>query len=64
MRVNGPAASAGLLVGDVIEKVQGHDVLGTHGQRYPILTRVPEGTTLTLELAGGRTVELVTGPAI
>ncbi len=64
VRVDGPAANSGIAPGDVIEKVQGHDVTGVHGGRYDTLTRVPEGTKVTLELENGKTVDIVAGPAI
>lgn len=63
VRPGGPADGVGLAAGDVIEKIDGHDVLA-NGGRYHALTSVPAGTKLTLELRGGKTIELVTGAPI
>jgi protocatechuate 3,4-dioxygenase beta subunit len=62
VRPGGPAEAGGLTAGDVIEKVDGHDVLGAHYDRYRALTSVPEGTTIRLELRGGKLVEITAGP--
>jgi protocatechuate 3,4-dioxygenase beta subunit len=62
IRPGGPAAIAGLAVGDVIESVDGKSVAGAESDYYWGLTRVPEGTTLVLGLAGGKTVSLSVGP--
>jgi protocatechuate 3,4-dioxygenase beta subunit len=64
VRPGGPADGSGLVAGDVIEKVNGHDVLGKPGSRYGSLTQVPVGTTITLGLSEGKTVEIIAGPAI
>ncbi len=64
VRPRGPAAAAGLAVGDEIVAVDGHDVRGVEGYRYPALVGIPEGQRVTLELAGGRTVAIVAGPPI
>ena len=75
VRPDGPAATSGLAVGDVIAKVDGHAVGGVHESRYRALTTVPEGTTLTLSIAPkpgaergtttqDATVELVVGPPV
>ncbi|MCY1069219.1 sigma-70 family RNA polymerase sigma factor [Nannocystis sp. RBIL2] len=54
----GPAAHAGLRVGDAIVAVDGHDVTGDHVHRFDALTRVPVGTELRLELERGGSVTL------
>jgi protocatechuate 3,4-dioxygenase beta subunit len=59
----GPAAAAGLRVGDVIEQVDGKSVVGRDFDRFPTLTRVPAGTVLSLVTADGRTVALTVGAA-
>jgi hypothetical protein len=64
VRPGGPADGSGLVAGDVIEKVNGHDVIGNPGSRYTALTSVPAGTTITLGLSEGKTVEIIVGPAI
>jgi protocatechuate 3,4-dioxygenase beta subunit len=64
VRPDGPAASSGLAVGDVIAKVDGHAVGGIHESRYRTLTHVREGTTLTLTLDAGTTVAFVVGPPV
>jgi protocatechuate 3,4-dioxygenase beta subunit len=55
---DGPAAAAGLRVGDVIVAVDGHEVAGKMRYLYATLTRVPEGTTLSLRLSRGGTVTI------
>jgi protocatechuate 3,4-dioxygenase beta subunit len=64
VRAGGPGDAAGLVVGDVIAKVDGHTVQGEDFSRYRTLTTVAEGTVLVLVLEGGRAVELVAGPPI
>lgn len=49
----GPAEAAGLRVGDVIVSVDGHDVTGRRSYLYQSLSLVPAGTTVTLGLAHG-----------
>lgn len=56
----GPAATAGLAVGDEVVTVDGFDVSGTNAYRWRNLTRVAPGHTLRLGLADGRSFELVT----
>ena len=64
VRPGGPAEGSGLVAGDVIEKVQGHDVLGTNSSHYRQLTRLPAGSKLKLEIRGGKSVEIILGPPI
>ncbi|WAS90913.1 carboxypeptidase regulatory-like domain-containing protein [Nannocystis punicea] len=54
----GPAARAGLAVGDVIVKVDGIAVAGRSAHRYEALTRVAAGDRVMLRLADDRAVEL------
>ncbi|AKT42697.1 carboxypeptidase regulatory-like domain-containing protein [Chondromyces crocatus] len=58
VRPDGPAATAGLATGDVIATVDGHDVTGRRSYLYRSLTTVPEGTTVTLGLAGGGRIQV------
>lgn len=62
VRPGGPADAAGLAVADVIESVDGRSVVGAERDYYWGLSRVPEGTVLTLGLAGGKTVSLTAAP--
>ncbi|PRP90455.1 Nickel uptake substrate-specific transmembrane region [Enhygromyxa salina] len=64
VRPGGPADGSGLAPGDVIEKVDGHSVLGVDGGRFSSLTTVPAGTELSLELRGGDSVVIVAGPPL
>lgn len=61
IRPDGPAVDSGLKVGDVIVKVDGHDVTGDQ-MHYRPLTQVPEGTTVKLTLERGETVSITAGP--
>jgi hypothetical protein len=54
----GPAAHAGLQVGDVITSVDGIDVTGANGSRAGGLLGAPPGTRVTLGLARGAAVSL------
>jgi hypothetical protein len=56
---SGPAAAAGLRVGDVIVSVDGYDITGKLSYLYGPLATVPEGTTVTLGLARGASVAIV-----
>ncbi len=58
VRPMGPASATGLLPGDVVLTVDGHDVAGAQRHLYPPLTRVPVGTLVRLGLARGVTVEI------
>ena len=59
VRADGPAAAAGLRVGDVIVAVDGYDVTGKMGYLYGSLTNVREGTRVTLGVARGASVAIV-----
>ena len=61
VRPGGPAAAAGLQVGDVITQVDGHDVSGAGASLHYSLTRVLEGTVVTLGLARGTSVQVTAG---
>ncbi|WP_437509850.1 carboxypeptidase regulatory-like domain-containing protein [Sorangium sp. So ce1099] len=61
VRPRGPAALAGLQVGDVIVSVDGHDVRGKMGYLYRPLTTVPAGTQVTLGLSRGASVAVTAG---
>ena len=55
----GPAARAGLRIGDVITQVDGYDVSGPHASRYTSLIMVPAGRSVRLTVARGETIEVV-----
>ena len=55
----GPAARAGLRIGDVITRVDGYDVTGGRGSRYASLVMVPAGRAVELTVARGQTIEVV-----
>ncbi|WP_437611219.1 carboxypeptidase regulatory-like domain-containing protein [Sorangium sp. So ce834] len=61
VRPGGPAAHAGLQVGDVIVSVDGHDVRGKMAYLYRPLSTVPAGTRVTLGLSRGATVSITAG---
>lgn len=61
VRPDGPAAAAGMAVGDVIIAVDGQDVRGDPFQ-YGMLTHVLPGTKLTLGLERGVTIKITAGP--
>ena len=58
VRAGGPAAQAGIVVGDRVVAVDGHAVTGDDMRLFFSLSRVPAGTKLALALARGITVEL------
>lgn len=65
VRPGGPAAAAGLQVGDEIVSVDGHDVTGPRAYLHRSLISALPGATLTLGVArggGGLTVKLTVGP--
>lgn len=63
VRAGGPAAQAGLRVGDEIVAVGGHDVTGLHSHRYFVLAEVPTGGTVVLALARGEAVAVTAAPS-
>jgi protocatechuate 3,4-dioxygenase beta subunit len=56
---DGPAAAAGLKVGDELLSVSGADVTGARGYLVLSLLRVAPGTSVRLGLRGGRQVTIV-----
>ncbi len=64
IRAGGPAARAGLVVGDVITEVDGHDVRGVKQSRAGVLMDVLEGTKVTFGLARGETLTITAGPPL
>ena len=58
VRRGGPAATAGLQVGDEIVTIDGHDVTGANLYLEDSLLKVPPGTVVRLGLARGATVEI------
>jgi protocatechuate 3,4-dioxygenase beta subunit len=60
IRPGGPAATTELAIGDVVTAVDGHDVTGENRHRWFTLTRVPQGTKITLDLENGKSVDIVT----
>ncbi|WP_394841030.1 carboxypeptidase regulatory-like domain-containing protein [Pendulispora brunnea] len=56
VRPHGPAAKAGLTVGDEIVSVEGQDVVGALGYLYHTLTETPEGASVTLGLRRGASI--------
>jgi protocatechuate 3,4-dioxygenase beta subunit len=61
IRPGGPAAATELAIGDVVVAVDGHDVTGENRQRWNTLSRVLQGTKVTLELQSGKSVEITSG---
>ncbi len=62
VRAGGPAAAAGLKVGDVIVSTDGVDIQGGNHYLAWSLWSVPVGTKVVLGLAGGATVTITAGP--
>lgn len=61
VRADGPAAKAGIKVGDVIVSVDGQDVREDPYQ-YWMTSHVPPGTTVTFGLERGASVKVTAGP--
>ena len=61
VRPGGPAAAAGLQVGDEIVTVEGQSVIGADAYLHNNLTIVPPGTVVRLGLARGVTVAVTAG---
>ena len=61
VRPGGPAAQAGLLVGDEIVAVAGESVIGADAYLHYNLTRVAPGATVQLGLARGVTIAVKAG---
>ena len=61
VRPGGPAATAGLAVGDVIVSVDGYDLTGVNVMLYGTLTAVLPGRQIVLGLRGGNQVEITAG---
>ncbi|WP_437738405.1 carboxypeptidase regulatory-like domain-containing protein [Sorangium sp. So ce1335] len=59
VRRGGPAAAAGLQVGDEIVSVDGHDVTGKLGYLVGTLLMVSEGTRVTLGLSRGASASIL-----
>ncbi|MEL6186563.1 MAG: carboxypeptidase regulatory-like domain-containing protein, partial [Myxococcota bacterium] len=64
VRPGGPAAQAGLNVGDVVTSMEGKDVSGANSRRSWKLMRVPEGKTVKLGLKEGGEVTITAGPPV
>jgi len=64
VRPGGPAAAAGLAVGDEILTIDGKPVSGTDSYRYVKLTRVLPGTKVEVGLAGDRSITITAGPPV
>jgi len=58
VRRGGPAAAAGLQVGDEIVTIDGHDVTGANAYLQNSLLKVPPGTVVRIGLARGAILEL------
>ena len=64
VRPGGPAAAAGMVAGDVIVAVDGHDSRGTAATVVWPLMDVPPGAKITFGLARGDTVTITAGPPL
>jgi protocatechuate 3,4-dioxygenase beta subunit len=64
VRPGGPAARTGLVVGDVIVSIDGHDVRGVKASRAFVLMGVVEGTQVTFGLERGESVKITAGPPL
>jgi hypothetical protein len=60
--VDGPAARAGVVVGDVVTAIDGIDVTGNHGGEAPLLLVGAPGATIEVTLARAVTAAIVLGP--
>jgi len=61
VRPGGPAGAAGIVPGDEIVAVDGHDVRGSRGYRYKLLTLAAPGRVLRFTLADERVVDVKLG---
>lgn len=64
VRPGGPASDSGLLVGDRLVAIDGKSLSGRDHGRFEALSQVPAGTTIELELEGGKRLSITAGPAI
>ncbi len=61
VRPGGPAAAAGLQVDDELVSIDGRDVTGPNAYLLPGLTTVAPGTSVTLGLARGESLQVLAG---
>jgi len=63
VRAGGPAAAAGVKVGDEVVTIDGHAVTGENVYLHSSLLTIPAGAVVRLGLAGGVTVAVTAGKA-